>query len=169
MIHSDYMRIEAINRFEDVRRRSQINRLWERLMNRRKTLLPFAPIHRGLFYPSGIYQGVREIPVRLIVGSLERASEFDRDFRPLHTNQRERWANMWALHAQKGWEPISVHQIGGLYFVEDGHHRTSVARDLGLGTIEAAVTAYPVSISLNPNDSLEDILASLETSFQVRN
>jgi len=65
------------------------------------------------------------------------------------------------LHTQKGWEPILVHQLGGFYFVEDGHHRTSVARHLGLETIEAAVITYPVSISLDPNGSLEDILVSL--------
>ena len=165
MSHSGYARIAAIDRFEDARCRAQINRLWEWLTKRRKTLLPFAPIHRGLFYPNGVYQGVREIPVRRIVGSLTRASKFDRHFRPLHNNQRERWANVWALHAQRGWEPILVHQIGGLYFVEDGHHRTSVARDIGLETIEAAVVTYPVSISLNPKDSLEDILASLETTY----
>jgi hypothetical protein len=163
--HSGYARIAAIDRFDDVRLRAQINRLWDWLTKRRKTLLPFAPIHSGLFYPNGVYQSVREIPVRRIVGSLTRASEFDRDFRPLHKNQRERWANVWALHAQRGWQPILVHQIGDLYFVEDGHHRTSVARDLGLETIEAAVIAYPVSISLNPKDSLEDILASLETTL----
>jgi hypothetical protein len=51
--------------------------------------------------------------------------------------------------------------MGGLFFVEDGHHRTSVARDLGLDTIEAAVIAYPVSFSLNADDSLEVILAGL--------
>ena len=164
MGYSGYARIAAIDRFDDARRRAQINRLWEWLTKRRKTLLPFAPIHSGLSYPNGVHQGVREIPVRRIVGSLARATEYDRDFRPLHKNQRERWANVWALHAQRGWEPILVHQIGGLYFVEDGHHRTSVARDLGLETIEAAVIAYRVSTSLNPNDSLEDILASLETT-----
>jgi hypothetical protein len=165
MSHPDYARIAAIDRFEDVRRWAQIKRLWEWLTKRQKTLLPFAPIHRGVLYQTGVHQGVREIPVRRIVGSLTRASEYDRDFRPLHKNQRERWANVWALHTQGGWEPILVHQIGGLYFVEDGHHRTSVAHDIGLETIEAAVIEYPVSISLNPDDSLEDILANLETTL----
>ena len=164
MSHSDYVRIAAIDRFEDAWCWAKMNRHWEWLTKRRKTLLTFAPIHSGLYCPNGVYQGVREIPVRRIVGSLSRASEFDRDFRPLHKNQRQRWANVWVLHAQRGWEPILVHQIGGLYFVEDGHHRTSVARDLGLETIEAAVIAYPVSIALNPKDSLEDILASLGSS-----
>ncbi len=165
MSHLGYARVAAIDRFEDVQRSAQVHRLWDRLTKRRKALLPFAPIHRALFYPSGVYQGISEIPVRLIVGSLERASEFDRNFRPLLKSQRERWANAWAIHAQKGWDPIAVHQIGGIFFVEDGHHRTSVARELGLDTIEAAVIAYPVSISLNPDDSLKDILAELEPAF----
>lgn len=164
MSHSGHARISANDRFEDVWRHEQINRLYERLTKRQKTLIPFAPIHSRLFYPSGINQGVREIPVNRIVGSLSRASEFDRDFRPLYKEQRERWANVWRLHKREGWEPILVHQIGDLYFVEDGHHRTSVARDLGLETIEAIVIAYPVSISINPDDSLEDILANLETT-----
>ena len=161
--HLGYARIEGIDRFEDAQRRALIKRLLERLTKRRKTLLPFGPIHHRLLSPNGVNQGVREIPVRRILGSLARASDFDRDFRPLHKNQRERWASIWALHSQRGWQPILVHEIGGLYFVEDGHHRTSVAHDLGLETIEAIVIAYPVSVSLNPDDSLEKILASLET------
>jgi len=165
MSHIGYARITAIDRFEDVWRQAQINRLWEMITNRRKKLLPFTSIHRGLFYPSGVYRGVQEIPVRRIQGSLTQAPEFDRNFRPLHKSQRERWVNVWVLHAHKGWEPVVVHQIDGLYFVEDGHHRISVARDLGLETIEASVIVYPGSITLNPNDSLEDILMSLETAF----
>ena len=167
MSHLGYTRVLAIDRFEDAWRRAQINRLWEKLMNRRKRLLPFATIHSRLFYPSGVNQGIQEISVQRIQGSLAQHPEFDRDFRPLHKKQRERWANVWVLHVQKGWEPILVHQIDGLYFVEDGHHRTSVTRDLGLETIEASVIAYPRSIDLNPDDSLEDILVSLEAAFPI--
>jgi len=164
MSHSGYERIVAIDRFEGTLRRAQIKHFWERLTKRRKTLLPFAPIHSQLLYPRGNDQGVQEIPVLQIVGSLARTSDFDRDFRPLQKNQRDRWTNVCVLYPQGGWDPISVHEIGGLYFVEDGHHRTSVARNLGFETIKAAVTAYPVSISLDPSDSLEVILASLETA-----
>ena len=165
MSHLGYARVTAIDRFENAWRRAQINHFWKKLTNRRNRLLPFATIHSALFYPSGVHQGVREIPVRRIQGSLAQSPDFDRDFRPLHKNQRERWANVWVLHVQKGWEPIIVHQIDGLYFVEDGHHRISVARELGLDAIEASVTAYPGSIVLNPNASLDDIMVSLEASF----
>jgi hypothetical protein len=36
--------------------------------------------------------------------------------------------------------PIAVYRVGGLHFVEDGHHRVSVARHLGRDVIEAYVT-----------------------------
>jgi hypothetical protein len=81
---------------------------------------------------------------------VDRASEFDPDFRPLHRNQRQRWANVWALPAHRKWKPIVGHQIGDLYFVEDGHNRVSVARDLGLETIAAVVIRYPTAVSLDP-------------------
>jgi hypothetical protein len=165
MVHLGYARILAIDRFEDAWRRGQMNRFWKRLTGKQKMLLPFASIHSGLLHPSGFNQGIQEIPIKKIQGSLAQAPEFDRDFRPLHKNQRQRWANVWVLHMQKGWKPILVHKIDGIYFVEDGHHRISVARNLGLETIEASVIAYPGSIALNPNDSLEDILVSLEAAF----
>ncbi len=161
MGHSEYARIAAIERFEGARRRAQLNQLWGRFTKKRRSLLPFEPIYKRLLYPSGINLGIQQIPVRQIVGSLTRASNFDRDFRPLHRTQRARWVKVWALQAQRGWEPIVVHEIGGLYFVEDGHHRTSVARDAGLETIEAAVTSYPVAISLDPQTSLKEILVQL--------
>jgi len=167
MSHLGYARVAAIDRFEDAWRRAQLNHFWGKLTNRPKGLLPFAIIHSALFYPSGVHQGIREIPVGRIQGSLAQAPEFDRDFCPLYKNQRERWTNVWVLHVKKGWEPVVVHQIDGLFFVEDGHHRISVARNLGLETIEARVIAYPGSIVLNPNDSLENILVSLKAAFPV--
>jgi len=163
--HLGFARVTAIDRFENSWRWAKLNHFFGKLTNRPKKLLPFKTIHNALFYPTGFHQGIREIPIWRIQGSLAQAPEFDRKFRPLHKKQRERWTNVWVLHAQKGWEPIAVHQIDGLYFVEDGHHRISVARELGLDTIEASVMAYPVSIVLNPNASLVDIMVGLESVF----
>ena len=41
--------------------------------------------------------------------------------------------------------PVSLVQVGGCYFVEDGHHRISVARALGETVIDAEVTVWDVS------------------------
>ena len=90
MIHSGYALISGIDRFEDALCRAQVSSLWERLTNRRRTLLPFAPIHSALRNPGGIYLGRQEIPLVRIRGSLALETEFDGDFRPLHKKQRQR-------------------------------------------------------------------------------
>jgi hypothetical protein len=84
-------------------------------------------------------QGIREIPIECITGTLEpaRAPLFDADFRPARTT-RGRWQRLW-LAEQRGvpLPPISVVQVGDNYAVRDGHHRVSVARARGAATIDA--------------------------------
>ena len=66
--------------------------------------------------------------------------EFDRSFRPPSADAR-RWERI--AQAQRRGEslpPISVYRVGDLHFVEDGHHRVSVARALGPTHIDAYVT-----------------------------
>ena len=41
--------------------------------------------------------------------------------------------------------PVELLQVGGGYFVRDGHHRISVARAVGQLTIEAEVTIWEVA------------------------
>ena len=65
-------------------------------------------------------------------------------FRPLNPVLKKRWINVHELSEDLGWEPITVHKIGDLYFVEDGHHRVSVARHSGWDTIEAQVYEQPL-------------------------
>ena len=47
-----------------------------------------------------------------------------------------------AAAARRGesFPPINVYRVGTVHFVEDGHHRVSVARQLGHEVIEARVT-----------------------------
>jgi len=162
MSSPSYHRIEALQKFENVRRRTLICQWCKKFARRPLTLLPFKPIHARLSYPNGIFRDTQEIPVAQIVGSLNRATEFDRFFRPLKNSQRERWVNMWIMLMQSGWDPILVHQIGDLYFVEDGHHRTSVARVAGLTDLTANIIDYAVPLHFDPYASLSTILARLD-------
>lgn len=162
MSTSTYYRVEALQKFEDVRLRAQICRVSMRLANRPVNLLPFAPIRGRLPAINGVPHGIKEISLAQIVGSLGRAADFDRHFRPLHDSQRDRWANIWVMHRLSGWDPIVVRQIGNLYFVEDGHHRTSVARAINMSGISAHVTEYPVPMRFDTRGSLASILAHLE-------
>lgn len=83
-----------------------------------------------------------DIHVADIVGTLERDTDFDHQFRPLKKHSRDRWINAYILQKQDGWAPIVVHKVDGKYFVEDGHHRVSVARAIGMEFIEAKVWEY---------------------------
>jgi len=84
-------------------------------------------------------QGIREIPIEAITGTLEpaRAPLFDRRFRPARRT-RTRWERLWmAEHQGIPLPPISVVEVGGEYLVRDGHHRVSVAKARGATTIDA--------------------------------
>lgn len=87
---------------------------------------------------------LQDIPIEKVVGSLNRRADFDYKFRPLKKIARERWINIHLIFDHEGWEPILVHKIGSEYFVEDGHHRLSVAHELGMEFILADVWEYPV-------------------------
>jgi hypothetical protein len=88
-------------------------------------------------------QGIREIPIDAIDGTLEpsRAAQFDRAFRPA-APARERWQRVW-LAEERGavLPPISVVRVGDGYAVRDGHHRISVAKARGAVAIDAAIEA----------------------------
>jgi hypothetical protein len=57
----------------------------------------------------------------------------------------------------KSLPPIDVYRIGELHFVEDGHHRVSVARQLGLDAIEANVTEIVTEVGAGPETLPRDL------------
>jgi hypothetical protein len=115
------------------------------------------------------YRGVVEVPLDAIVGSVGRYKAFTRKFLPLTNSLEERWVAVDALAAQAGWPPVELYQVGNIYFVKDGNHRVSVARQLKLATIEAQVMAYPVDFEIDPTDDLDHIFIQLgEQNFLAK-
>jgi ParB-like chromosome segregation protein Spo0J len=79
----------------------------------------------------------------LSVGTLNRQNSFDAAFNPLNENTAHRWMRVRDAYLNsQTLAPVELHKIGDLYFVEDGHHRISVARFIGQETIEAIVIEY---------------------------
>lgn len=132
----------AEDRFNRLNQQARLANVWNRLTGKPGTLLSFEPERSQLNGVTGLDRGVREIPVESIVGSVNRSAEYDRQFRPLNPALKSRWINVHVLSEYRGWEPVIVHKIGDDYFVEDGHHRVSVARHSGLAYIEAQVYEY---------------------------
>jgi hypothetical protein len=137
--------VDAQTAFARQRRRRRRERLLNRLRgpsneNGRLRALEDA---LGATPPSGRrVAGLRAIPVESIVGTAEpaKARVFDHRFR-VPESSRHRWERLW-IASRKGASlpPISVFRLGDEHFVDDGHHRVSVAQALGMVAIDAEVT-----------------------------
>lgn len=99
--------------------------------------------------------GPQEVEVSRIVGSVGRCRDFDGDFRPLKRSLGHRWKSVHgAVTAGKVLPAVKLFEVEGRYFVEDGNHRVSVARYLGVELIDAEVTRilFPDSETINESD-----------------
>jgi nucleotide-binding universal stress UspA family protein len=61
-----------------------------------------------------------------------------------------------------GLPPIEVYQIGEVYFVLDGNHRVSVARQVGATHIEAYVAEVRTKVPLSPEVQPDDLILKAE-------
>ncbi|MFN8454013.1 MAG: hypothetical protein U0401_04950 [Anaerolineae bacterium] len=125
-------------------------------------LLPFETVREKLHLSNKYYLGLQEIPLDQIVGSVGRYEDFTRTFMPRKTATRHRWEQVDSLADSGGWPPIEVYKVSDTYFVRDGNHRVSVARQLGMETIEAHVWEYPTRVPLESDDDLEDLILRQE-------
>ncbi|MEZ4590792.1 MAG: transcriptional regulator [Chloroflexota bacterium] len=159
-------RVQARQRFEQARRQANLAQMTARLTGENIALLPFDAIRAQLQQQNPYYVGLKQVPLDAIVGSVGRYKNFTRKFLPLTNSVQERWVALDALASQTGWPPVDLYQVGNIYFVKDGNHRVSVARQLGLPTIEAHVMAYPVEVEIDPANNLDQIFIQLgEQSF----
>ncbi|HEX9925075.1 MAG TPA: hypothetical protein VGD99_20635 [Anaerolineae bacterium] len=129
---------------------AQIRSVWRGHSNR---LLELATVQANSSHIEQRYEGTKQVSLDQIRGSggHGRSRDFDADFRPLNSHSRSRWLSV-ATARQLGTKlpPVSLVQVGDIYFVEDGHHRISVANALGLAEIEATVTVWQVSKPVQP-------------------
>jgi uncharacterized ParB-like nuclease family protein len=125
------------------------------LRNAPADLLPFEEVRSKLHLRSQTYQGIQDVPLKQIVGSVARYHDFSRAFLPRSPSLRERWQR--TLKLQKRMPPIDVYKVGEVYFVVDGNHRVSVARQAGRETIRGHVWEYETRVPVESNDALNDI------------
>ena len=114
-------------------------------------LLPLDEARRRLRVVGQSYLGVREIPVERIIGSLDRTADFDRSFRPRRGFSRGRLASLRGAFPDGQMPPIEVQELGGAYFVADGHHRVALAREREAAFIDAEVTRLQTNYEVGPD------------------
>lgn len=111
------------------------------------------------------YRGLEEIPVDLIAGSVGRYRDFDRAFLPRQRQTRNRWINIdRAMQQDVRLPPVELYKIGEVYFVRDGNHRVSVAREREQNYIDAFVTEIDVRVPLTPDTDLDELIRKAEQS-----
>ena len=131
----------AVQDFQRARRSATMQQILARLRGKSDTLLCYNEVRRQLQAGPAVERGLQEIPLNKIVGSVGRYQDFTRAFLPKRDSNKDRWARVKAaITDMKGMPPIEVYQLGAVYFVNDGNHRVSVARQLGSKTISAYVT-----------------------------
>lgn len=154
---------DAQSDFNRSRRRAALASLASRLRGQAgdvSILLPFEEVVDALGRTGERRLGLKTVPLDTIVGSVDRTTEFDRNFRPRTGRARSRWQRINAAQRRgEGMPPITLLRVGGLHFVEDGHHRVSVARHLRLEVIEAYVTEIITRVSPEQGLQVADLPA----------
>jgi hypothetical protein len=152
---------DAQTDFGRARRRQVASRLARRLRGEPgdvHLILPFDEVIDALGRRSERRVGLRTIPLDSIVGTVDRTREFDRSFRPTSRRVKRRWQRIAeAMRRGEGMPPIDVYRIGDMHFVRDGHHRVSVARQLGLDVIEANVTEIQTEVGADADVRIRDL------------
>ncbi len=149
---------EGINVFQKARRQAFIQELMGLMRGHSAELLSFDDIKARLRLREESYKGLQNVPVDKIVGSVGRYRDFTSNFLPRGNTSRDRWSRVYAqVNSLEGTPPVELYQVGDVYFVRDGNHRVSVAKQLNNKTIEAHVTELPTSIKIEPGMSLKDL------------
>lgn len=153
----------AIEDFRRARQRAILKEMIARLTGEQVNLLSYDEVRRRLKAAQSMEKGIQEIPLDSIIGSVNRYTDFTRDFLPRSAVHADRWANVEiAYTGMTGVPPIEVYQLGDVYFVKDGNHRVSVARQLGANTIEAYVTEIKTKVPVTTETTTEDLILKAE-------
>jgi hypothetical protein len=144
--------------FQRARLKAFLHRVWDSIAGQRTTLLSYDDIKEKLHIGGPIYRGVQTVRVDQIAGSLNRYHEFDRVFLPASDQLADRWQRVnRAFYQDISLPPVVLYKVGDVYFVVDGHHRVSVAREKGQEFIEAEVRECATRVNITPNIKPEDL------------
>lgn len=113
--------------------------------------------------PTMLPPHLEALPVRSIVGSVDRSTQLDRTFRPL-TGQTYRLKRITeAMRKGVTFPPIDVYRLHGVCYVIDGHHRVAAALATGQLYLDAWITDCVL-----PSESSEHTLEEARVRFALR-
>jgi len=156
---------QADSDFTRALRRAFLRRVGAYLRNdpQSNQLLSFDDVRSAVGAFQQVHLGLREVPVEKIVGSVGRHRDFDRAFLPVEESLGGRWKNIdRAMLRSEELPPVSLFKIGDAYFVRDGNHRVSVARQQGVDVLDADVTELKTRVPIDSEITARDLLHKAE-------
>ncbi len=155
----------AMQDFRAARQQAGLQEVLSRLTGKSNKLLSYEEVAKKLRLGTKVERGIQSIPVSAIVGSVGRYADFTRTFLPRQAEDRERWSRVKAVLADgagAGLPPIEVYKVGEAYFVLDGNHRVSIARQEKIEFIEAHVIQVFSPVPFAPGVEPDDLIAKAE-------
>lgn len=122
------------------------------------SLIPLDDVSGRLGLKSQSYVGVRAIPIERIIGSVDRSDDFDREFRPRRGHLGQRLDGVRGAFPAGDFPAISVFEIGGSYFVSDGHKRVAAARQMEMASIDAEVIRLDTGYELPADVDIRQLI-----------
>ena len=154
---------QAVSDFFEARRKASLKEIIARITGEQIELFSYEEIRQTLRAYEGNKKTLKEIPLDAIIGSVGRYTDFTKGFLPRRDSDLTRWAIvMEKTTDSEGLPPIEVYQIGDAYFVLDGNHRVSVARELGVTCIQAFVTEVRARVPLSPEIQPDQLILVAE-------
>jgi hypothetical protein len=145
--------------FERARHRAFLDDVRAVIARRSRNLIPYHEVRQRVSPDAESYRGLQTVQLSQIVGSMDRFQDFNRAFFPRQRFTAGRWQNVDRAYYQDVYlPPIQLYKVGDVYFVKDGNHRVSVARERGQEYIDAEVIEghirAPFYAEMEPNEML---------------
>lgn len=157
-----FAKTEARRNWDRARQGAIFEELLSVFTRRQDDLLSFDEVQARLRLRHNNYRGLQDIPIDRIRGSVGRYRDFTRTFLPRTRTLRDRWERVNTIALTRGFLPIEVYQVGEAYFVLDGNHRVSIARQAGMPTIQAHVWEFDTPVGLSADADLDELMIKTE-------
>jgi uncharacterized membrane protein YfbV (UPF0208 family) len=152
--------------FERAVMRAFLRKILSLLTGANNELLRYDEVREQIPIRGQHYLGFMQVPIEKIVGSMGRYHDFDRAFLPTQTRTKDRWISIDKAHyTQLDLPPVELYKLGEIYFVKDGNHRISVARERGQVFVDAYVTQIEISVRLTPEMRMDDLAMKKECAI----
>lgn len=156
----------AVEDFQRAHLKAVTQEILAKATGKSANLLSYDAVRKNLrLHNTAIDRGLHDIPLDAIIGSAGRYEDFTKSFFPKRTSDESRWAGVKvAVESLQGVPAIEVYKVDQVYFVIDGNHRVSIARQMEVPSIQAYVKEIAVNVSLTPDMEPEDLILIAEQS-----